>query len=297
MHIKFSDILKSIGVFLLVFPAACQKSSDPFKDNTVISFEKTPVPISLSTEIIEASGIADSRNNPGNLWVEEDSGNPPQLYLLGHDGSIKKTVMIDGAVNRDWEDIAVANGPEPGKNYLYVGDIGDNDNIYPECTIYRFIEPLADVPTVTSYDRIVFQYADGPRDAEAFLVDGVTKDIYIITKRDTKSRIYKIAYPQNTSDTNQAVFVSELSYSGVVSASLSVNEKELIIKTYTALNYYTRKEGESLEQTFKTQATLLGYQLEPQGEAVSFALDNSGFYTLSEKAFDISPVLYFYKRK
>ena len=41
-------------------------------DFTLIA--KTVVPV-----INEASGIADSKSQPGNLWVQEDSGNRNQL--------------------------------------------------------------------------------------------------------------------------------------------------------------------------------------------------------------------------
>jgi hypothetical protein len=37
--------------------------------------------------------------------------------------------------------------------------------------------------------------------------------------------------------------------------------------------------------------------MEPQGEAVSFALDGSGFFTVSEKGFANSVNINFYNRK
>ena len=66
----------------------------------------------MKTFIKEASGIADSKMSPGFLWVEVDSGNPPRLYLLSHDALTEKKVYIKGATNRDWEDIALAAGPD-----------------------------------------------------------------------------------------------------------------------------------------------------------------------------------------
>jgi hypothetical protein len=41
----------------------------------------------------------------------------------------------------------------------------------------------------------------------------------------------------------------------------------------------------------------LPYQAEPQGEAISFAVNNSGYYTISEKALSSMVKLYYYKRK
>lgn len=247
--------------------------------------------------INEASGIADSKINPGYLWVEEDSGNPPQLYLLDHTGSSVKKIYVKGASNIDWEDIALANGPDVAKKYLYIGEIGDNDAVHTISAFYRMEEPLASTDTVRSFDLIRFSYADGPRDAEAFLVDDASKDIFIITKRDAKARVYKIGYPYSTATVNTAIFVQDLPYTGVVSAAASNDGKSIIVKTYPALYHYARTAGETIAQTLQKTFTTLGYQLEPQGEAVGFALDNSGFYTLSEKGLSSSQFLYFYKKK
>ncbi len=260
-------------------------------------FEAKPVSVPVKPgKLDEASGIADSKNFPGYLWVEQDSGNPSQIYLLSYKGEFFKKVKIKGATNRDWEDMALAAGPEKGKNYIYLADIGSNNMSATKYFIYRFPEPTAD--TVHTFDKIVFQYPDDSHDAEAMLVDNATRDIYVITKRDKPSGIYKISYPQSTTDINKAVRVGSLPFSGVVSAAISPDGKELLLKTYTAIYYWKRKPGQSLEQTLQTTPVQLSYQLEPQGEAICFKQDNSGFFTLSEKPSFINKVnLDFYKRK
>ena len=70
------------------------------------------------------------------------------------------------------------------------------------------------------------------------------------------------------------------------------------MKTYTNLFYYTRTAKEGLQVTLaKNPSDTLTYQLEPQGEAVAFANNNSGFFTLSEKGMsDQIPNLLFYRR-
>ena len=144
--------------------------------------------------IDEASGIADSKTNPGYLWVQQDSGNPNEIALLSHDGSFLKAIGINGVVNRDWEDMALANGPVNGTDYIYLADIGDNSLAFSSYFIFRFVEPPAAATTVANVDKITFRSPDGPHDAEAILVDNNTKDIYIITKQGNPSRIYKLAY-------------------------------------------------------------------------------------------------------
>ncbi|MEP6751037.1 MAG: hypothetical protein ABJB86_25100 [Bacteroidota bacterium] len=265
-------------------------------DAGAISFD-VPAVQPVVPIINEASGIADSKINPGYAWAEEDSGNPPQLYLLNHNGKVLKTIYIKGATNVDWEDIALAPGPDAAKSYLYIAEIGDNDGVHATSAFYRFEEPLASTDSVRIFDKVTFAYPDGPRDAEAFVVEEATKDIYIISKRDSKSRLYKISWPYSIITLNTAVFIQELPYNGVVSAALSIDGKGMIVKTYPQLFYYSRLPGETIAQTLKKDYTSLSYQLEPQGEAVGFAQDNSGFYTISEKGNSDAQVLYFYKKK
>ena len=248
--------------------------------------------------IDEASGIADSKANPGYLWVEQDSGNPNDIALLSQTGQLLKKINIRSAVNRDWEDITSGNGPTSGTNYLYIAETGDNNKAYSDYSIIRFPEPSASIDTVTTWDELKFTYPDGSHDAEAILVDNNSKDIYIITKTDIASRIYKLSYPQSTSSVSTVTYLGSLSFSGVTSAASSVAGDELLIKTYTSLSYWKRNKNESIEDALKREPVTLNYQVEPQGEAVCFKNDNSGFYTLSERPSFISAVsLNFYQRK
>ncbi|MET0465078.1 MAG: hypothetical protein ABW007_18075 [Chitinophagaceae bacterium] len=261
-------------------------------------FEDTPVSHTVKPgKIDEASGIADSKSHPGYLWVQEDSGNPADIYLLSHTGEYHKKIKVTGATNRDWEDMVLSSGPEAGKNYIYLGDIGSNKQSASKYFFYRFPEPALNADTVHQVDKITYQYPDGGHDAEAFLVDHQTKDIYVITKRDKPSAIYRIPYPQSTTGMNAAQLVGKLNFNGVVSAALSPDGKEILLKTYTGVLYWKRKTGQTIAQALLTEPAQVAYQLEPQGEAICFKNDNAGFFTLSEKpAFMKKVNLNFYKR-
>lgn len=262
-----------------------------------LPFEQTPQSSTVPKSIEEASGIADSKINSGYLWIHEDSGSRPHIWLLKKDGTSLKSIAINGATNIDWEDMGLGKGPDGSKNYLYLADIGDNGLSRTHYTIYRFEEPASTRTIVENHDKITFKYPDGPRNAEAILIDNVSKDIYVITKSDNPSQIYKIAYPQSTTAINQAVPVGQLTFGGVTGAAISADGKEIIIKTYPALSYFSRNSGQSIEQSLNKPWVNLSYQIEPQGEAVAFASDNSGVFTMSEKGFSGSVKLYFYKRK
>lgn len=249
-------------------------------------FDSVPVVKQLNPLLSEISGIADSKMNPGYIWGEEDSGNPNQIYLINHDGNVAKTIYLKGIFNRDWEDMTLANGN------IYLAETGDNAQAYTSYRFYKFEEPSLSTDTVSIIETINFVYPDGSHDAEAFLVDE-SNNIYVITKRDNVSKIYKLSYPYAGSNT--VSFVGSLPYSGVVSATMNANE--IIVKTYTQLLYYKRQLNQTIMQTLKNTYTSLPYIIEPQGEAVAFANDGSGYYTISEKGFSNTVKIYFYKRK
>jgi hypothetical protein len=279
----------SVLSFFVLFFGSCKKNNSA--SNSALIFDSVPTAKPVTPIIDEGSGLADSKMNPGYLWVEQDSGNPPEIQLMKNDGSVVKKTNIKGAVNRDWEEMTLSGTD------IYIGDIGDNNKVYPDYSILKFAEPSLSADTVRNFETIRFQYPDGSHDAESFLVDPFTKDIYIITKTDNPSRIYRIAYPYSNSSMNMASLGGSLVYSGVTGGSISNNGSEIIVRTYTSLYYYARAAGESIAQCLQKGYTNLPYKMEPQGEAVAFARDSSGFFTLSEKGLSNSVNLYFYKRK
>lgn len=254
-------------------------------------------------QIDEASGMADSRSQPGNLWIEQDSGSPNELALLGYDGTVKGKITIPNATNRDWEEMAIGPGPQDGVNYLYIGDIGDNNAQTALYQIYRLPEPATLQSPITQVERINFRYPDGSRDAEAMFVDPKTKDIYIITKREDKVHLYRLAYPQNINEVTVAEALGELSFGGglanyVTGAAISPDGSEILVRTYAQLYYWKRNADQSVADALQLGSRRqLVTRLEPQGEAVCFDKDAKGFFTISERASASSVGLYYYARK
>jgi hypothetical protein len=283
-------------ILFLVIAGLTACNQDKPEGNTP-GFTATPQEFLVSEPSInESSGIADSKANAGYLWVEQDSGNPPDLGLLQHNGTFLKYIHLANVVNRDWEDLVLSTGPKPGIQYLYIAETGDNLLVHPDYAIYRLEEPLAATDTVQYVDRISFYYPDGSHNAEAILVDPASKDIYIITKTELKSKIFRLSYPYSTTVMNKAEEVGLLPYNYAVSAAISPAGDEIVIKTYDAVYYYPRKTGETILQSLSKKPVSLSYTQEPQGEAIVFDNNDSGFYTLSEKALASEVKLYFYKR-
>jgi hypothetical protein len=275
------------------------KKKEEFATVKAIPFDSIPVAAVITPGLMdEASGIADSKTFPGHLWVQQDGGNSAAIKLLAHNGNLEKSIHLKSAYNRDWEDMATGAGPVQGVNYLYIAETGDNSTSQSYYIIYRFEEPSSSTDTIRNYDKINFKYPDGSHDAEAIFIDNSTKDIYIITKRDVPSKVYKLPYPQNTSFVITATAVGSFGFSGVTSAAISPDSKELLVKTYGHIYYFNKLGKETIESLLQKKPKMIGYVHEPQGEAICFKNDNTGFFTLSEKPSFIPAVsLNFYKRK
>lgn len=243
----------------------------------------SPVAFPMAAGVLEeASGIADSRLNAGMLWVQEDSGNPPELSLLSHQGQLVKTFLIKGAVNTDWEDLALASGPDPTLRYLYIADIGDNDQKRDRVNILRAPETAASASEIL-VETFPVRYEDGAHDAEAIIVEPGSLDIYILTKRDARSGVYVVKYPYSSATVNIATKAGELPYSGVVSAAILSDGSGVAVKDYLTIRFYMRLPGEKISTVLAKSFTTLPYQLEQQGEAICFTNDGKYYFTLSEK--------------
>ena len=246
----------------------------------------------------EASGLVASANNPGLLWTLNDSGNPAEVFLIDDHGRIQLVCKLDDIQNRDWEDIAIGAGPEKGKNYLYVADIGDNQARFDFKYIYRFEEPLwtkEKEQVITRIDTLVIRMPDGPRDAETLLIDPLNYDLFIISKREQAVGLYHAPFPFER-DTLLLNKVSTLPMTQIVAGSMSTDGQELLLKDYDNIYYWKRSDKESLVQVLARKPIELSYEREQQGEAISWSLDATAFYTLSESTKEKDADLIVYTR-
>lgn len=288
----------SVLFFMLVTTAACSQKAEKVDSNIFLKGQELAVVTNKKLE--EVSDLAASINNPGMLWAHNDSGNPPEIFLIDQQLNLKLTCRLQGAANRDWEDIAVGPGPVDGKNYIYIGEIGDNLGIFQYKNIYRFEEPVyktgTGAITITKFDTITFQLPDAIKDTEALLINPIDKNLYVISKREKPVYLYELKYPYSTKDSLTAKRVMPLPYSQIVAADFSADGKAVIIKNYQNV-YYWKVNEQSVAEALKQRPYIVEYKKEPQGEAIAFARDGSGFFTLSEKIKGEKSYLYFYPRK
>lgn len=133
--------------------------------------------------IDEVSGVVASRGRPV-LWIEEDSGNPERIYAVDASGDRRAVVDVDRAQNLDWEDIALS-----GRRF-WLADIGDNFELRASIRVFWFAEPRR-TDTAATARVLHLRYEDGPHNAEAMVVDGKQKELYIFTKQPGTSAVYR----------------------------------------------------------------------------------------------------------
>ena len=251
----------------------------------------------IDSRLPEASGLASSVVNPGSMWVINDSGNPSEVYLIDTTAHVTLTCKLT-VKNRDWEDVAVGPGPIEGKTYVYVGEIGDNNAIYDMKYVYRFEEPTSEQPTknITLTDTLKIRMSDAERDTETMLIDPVTKDLYLISKRENNVGVYKVSQPF-TKGIMTAQMVGTIPFFQIVAGGFSPDGTEVLLKDYDHVYYWKRSREEPLEKVLLRKPEQLPYDREAQGESLTWKLDASGYYTLSETNPGKPAYLRFYKRK
>ena len=245
----------------------------------------------------EASGIAASRRNSDVLWVHNDSGDTARVFAMNTQGTHLGVYNLVAAVATDWEDMAVGPGPVAGQPYLYLGDIGDNSSGRYSIKVYRVAEPVVSsiqapvTESLTGVETIELQYPDGARDAETLMIDPLTNDIYVVSKRESQSRLYRAAYPQSTGGMNTMEFITQLPWGGATGGDISPDGNEIIVRGYWNASFWSRPPGGDIGDAFVQPAASVPLILEPQGEAIAFDAAGSGYYTVSE--FLHQPLYYF----
>ena len=282
-------LVMSTGGCLKKKPAAAD--SDAFKPPRELAELK-------DKRLSEVSGLVTSVVNPGLIWVHNDSGNPATVYLVDTLLNVRLACKLKGIKNRDWEDIAIGPGPEQDKSYLYVADIGDNNARHNEKYIYRFEEPKVisgtTEITITSFETIAFRLKGERKDTEALWVHPETQDIYVVSKREKPVHVYAVRQPFKN-EVMTAESIATLPLTQIVGADISPDGNELIMKDYENIYYWPIK-GRAVEATLKEKPQVLEYAAEPQGEAIGFSRDGSGFFTLSENIKGEKTFLLFYER-
>jgi hypothetical protein len=247
--------------------------------------------------MVEISGIAMSRLNPGLAWIHND-GPQTQLYLVSTNG-LSYGLFEFVQATTDFEDIAIGPGPIPGTDYVYGGDIGDNASTRTDIKIFRFVEPVVTEPSsdVTPVNETVITmvYPDGPHNAEALLVDPITGDLFVASKETGVFHLYKATQAQlNSGQIVQLALVQSGDFGPVSGGDISPDGTKIVLRHENEARLWHRRAGESVENALaraSERIPVIGEPLEPNGEGIGFGPDSKSYYTISEGLF---PTIYFF---
>ena len=256
-------------------------------------------------KLSEVSGLAHASADAGQLWIHNDSGDQPRVFLVNSAGKLLQEVSLTGAEHRDWEDLCRLTWQD--RPHLLVGDVGDNAARRDTCQLYLFPEPAPtaakenELPESVAVSplRIEFRYADGPRNCESLGFDSESKSVLLIEKlvgnapATTQAGIYQLdlgALKEDSSQTPSTVLVAErlgsVPWRNVSALDLSADGRRLFVRTYFEGYFLERDSGESWGKRMERELpAALRLPTEAQGEAVCFTPDARAVILTSEFRF------------
>ncbi len=255
-------------------------------------------------QLQEASGITASRRNPQILWTHND-GDGQNLFALSTNGARLATFDLNQIVS-DVEAIAAGPGPEPGINYLYVGDVGGSGSpgdARASVNILRLPEPFVDPAWATNprslaadgVERFTLSYPTGQFDAETLMVDPLTSDVFVVTKQPGSARWYRANLNGLASGAAITMeFVSAVAFGVASDGGLSADGAQVVLRREDFAMLWKRCEAESIANALARSGfsiPVIGPPTEPNGEGIALLPDGSGYVTISEGN---DPQLYFF---
>jgi len=239
--------------------------------------------------VMELSGAAASAAMANVVWSHED-GDRTTIYAFTTGGATKGKLGLTGAITTDLEDIAV--GPCAGGSCVYVADIGDNTLARTSVQLYQFPEPASISGTMSvAATRIDVAYPDGAHNAEALFVDPRDGAAYVITKQTANpSTVFRMTSPTATSVTTFSIPSGDKQVTAADLHSDSCGTK-LLVRTYDSLYELRGAPDATVVQLLAAAPVKVPVAVEVQGEAVAYARDGRGYFTVSEEPSGVEPRL------
>lgn len=245
--------------------------------------------------LTEISGLAASVAHPGVLYVHNDSGEPhARFFAIRGDGTVLAEYGLGAQPARDLEEIAIARAPD-GASHLYLADIGDNDaragrTPRASISILRVVEPDPTIHAGASepprlvlepVEHFELRYPATPVDCEAFFIEPVSGDLYLLGKVEAgPAPVFVARAPLSSSEPNLLALVgttvaAEDLGDSITASSLDASGTRLLVRTYRHALLFDRADGEAWPATLARAPVVLPRLHEPQGEAIGW-LDASG---------------------
>jgi len=271
------------------------------------AFTRTKTEAKLEAAALkEASGMAVSSVKDGLMWLLNDSGSKPELFLTATNGDSRGKVEVEGVKNTDWEDLA--SFMLDGKPYLLIADTGDNGSQRQECALHIVAEPAAPKEGKLSGKvrvawNIRFRYEDGPRDCEAVSVDAKAGKVLLLSKRTDPPMLYELPLKPGKEGIQTAKKIGQLGKAlpnGIppmpfgtqpTGMSLASDGSLAAVVTYAGAFVFPRSEKESWATAFAREPLRLAGHGLRQAEAIALSRDGKRILVTSEGA-DAPIILY-----
>ncbi|RFS84471.1 hypothetical protein D0T12_12895 [Actinomadura spongiicola] len=226
--------------------------------------------------ITESSGLAASTRHPGVVYTHNDSGGVPKVYALDQGGRIRAVLTVGGAGARDWEGIALGRDGR-GRPAIFVADIGDNlGGAWPHVTLYRIPEPARLRSQTLRATTFKIKYADGPRNAETFMINPKTNRVYIASKV-FGGKLYEGPARLRTSGHNVMRKVGDAP-AMATDGAFSPDGRTCVIRTYFGARLYAVDADGRPGKALKS----IDLPFQPQGESVTYTADGIALLAGSE---------------
>jgi hypothetical protein len=223
----------------------------------------------------EISGMTYSQRHEGVIYVHNDSSGGPLLYAV--DSTTCRTLAtltIDGIDARDLE--AVGSGRDRrGRPIIWLADIGDNLDSWPEVRLHRVREPTVLRDRTLTAKTYRFTYSDRPHNAEAILADPDSTRVWVVTKQSARGRLYALPRRLSTTEVNVARPVRREG-ALVTDGSVSPDGSRYALRDYVDAQLFT-----GLPPGAAAGTVYLPLQL--QGEAMTWTPDGTALLVAGER--------------
>jgi len=232
----------------------------------------------IPSAIKEASGVD---YNGSDFWTHNDGGSN-KIYRFNSSGSLRQTLEISGATNRDWEDITHSSDGSS----MFIGDFGNNNFDRTNLKIYKFPYPSSS-STIRTASSINFSYPDQRQfpskwknfDAEAFFhYDG---KLYIFTKGEGSAIGYTKMYSVPDSPGTYSAKLVDSFYvnSRITGAAISPDAKSVTLISNTKIYLFKNYSGTDFFGGQCTKISISGSWTQKEGVTYS---SSSNLYIVDE---------------
>jgi hypothetical protein len=238
--------------------------------------------------LTESSGLVASRLVPDLFWTHNDSGDGPRIYAFDRQGRLLAVATVAGAEAHDWEDLAIGPGPDPGRPYLYLGDLGDNLRRRKTITVYRVPEPSLDprqtdvALTTAPAEALTLRYPDHPHDAETLLVHPVHGTIYLVPKEAAPAPVYRAQPRFHSGEVQTLEQVGALSVIAATGGEIAPDGRRVALRNYLQAFEYRLPEGRPFDAIWTVEPQTIPLPPMRQGEALAYRPDGWALLTTSE---------------